>query len=65
MVVGDVCHILFFVGIYMHGVIYPVLFFFLHRKIGRNFVRKTNNDQTPPDLMLRVVREVKLHNIVI
>lgn len=30
--------------------------------MGRKFVRKTNYGQTPSDVMLRVVREVKLHN---
>lgn len=30
--------------------------------MGKNFVRETNKGQNPPDVLLRAVREVKLHN---
>ena len=31
--------------------------------MSRNFVRKTNKGQTPSDVKLRAVREVKMNNI--
>ena len=49
----------------IYGVIYLVLSFFLESKMSRSFVRKTIKSQAPPDLKLRAVREVKIHNIVI